>query len=1525
MQIPPPRKILFYAIVFFFSLGLSAQTVTVDDSQPDGTYSPEYVFANLDFSALQTGLLIDKAIPLANLDFFSGQATNLAVANPTRVQMVYAMLMSAATDLAAMPTPDALGRAAQIGTDFPFKIVLYEYDQLKTNAVTSGLIQVSNNQLQDIYPASQSPYVVKKVLAAAPWFTGTLKENEAYTFKIDLQSNMNADIQDISLDMGSGFISISSGQEVHFSPGPSSLSADFNLRVTLQSGEILYSQSQLPVELNVSAITPDGYGGSFTIPVTSDLPNPFDGETDRMSIVTACEDSLIRRPLLVINGFEAPRLLDFFGTTFDDIIGEIGFFSPTGNRMIDDFLSSGYDIIFLDFRDETAAIEHNADVVKQAIRIINTMKVTNEEIYCIGISLGGVLGKLALREMELDGEDHQTRQFVSVDSPLRGANIPFGFRKMLEHVAGLGIGPFGAGATTVGDQVGILGDAIATLESPAVQQLLVYHHPAYWAFYDYFTGLGALEYCEHLTISNGSQIGLGQSYDAGERMFKAQGSSGSLLAQEIGINPGIGGFAINFITSFIGTGARFKAEFWALPDGNEAKVYKGRFFASFSFVPIVWHRRKVTISGTQPMDTAPGGMSSLGDGMIDLDGVDMFHPDFCFIPSVSSLEVGPFKSIDQPLSDPFEDISDNDAVLALPETNMQAIVAVDDNLVGAGGTFNNQEHATFSTDNTGVLLSTMLNGETLTGDVQSRVFNFGDSHLEYDYSLPPPNPWPVYRTEPIIDIDLSIFNNGKLWINGGDRLGFTDLANPLNNTDSAYDVYITSGYCSGDAVTVTVDGGGLIEVGDWNNAVNKGRLHVLEDATLNMIAGGKVNIEHESGLIVEEGAAVNVKNGGQLFAEFGGKIIIKRGGILTIKTGGTLRLSQDSELKIQDGGQLIIEDDAKIQLWDGTTVDGRAVIIVKGTLQIKNEFDFSGNGYFDFFPSYKLELKAGHFKLKGEGQETRFIHIQAGVQVNFEGNDLKLEEGRIAYEDGSAIKIGIGAELTLSETKHTGSMLATGIIAEGISRFRVVASIFEELETGIEIYGFATPNAAIHSMIIKSKFTNCETALQIDNSDQMYITNSIFEGGIYAMLFNKLGTARLRNTEIFNYTNPTPSSIEDWGAIELRDVPEFDMSGGSIHDNDVGIFAPKWNEAGDLNQSNILLRNKATISNHSNYGIFMAKGGVDDNGLDYGLVLMDCAKLLDNTVGIGGRDVLLQIDAIDNSGTDIPEKLRSNHFRNPVFGDLFAICYDDRDDIFEVSARGNYWFDGDIETNIQSMHNLQNAHSPDGCVGFYPSVTVDVSNFVSEPSEKCPKRTIEDPDPPQDCDLVKTDGTILGSSVGRFGLGSENGGNYQNTSHYYNDAYLKLVAALDDDSATDAAKDQFAKLADVLEIERDQADTKCQKNVDVARILVVKSYDKPNENLRIPTIGNFTNHSNSKSLLMKVYPNPSKGIVWIEIGQPTGYIELFNSLGQKIKTIQIKNRRLQIDLNHFESGLFYFKWNDSKGTLLKTGRVIHLK
>jgi hypothetical protein len=497
--------------------------------------------------------------------------------------------------------------------------------------------------------------------------------------------------------------------------------------------------------------------------------------------------------------------------------------------------------------------------------------------------------------------------------------------------------------------------------------------------------------------------------------------------------------------------------------------------------------------------------------------------------------------------------------------------------------------------------------------------------------------------------------------------------------------------------------------------MNTGSLGIYNNCSLLVNDGGTVKLNHNTDLYIKEDATMVVAGGAEVFAAFGSRITVEEGGVLRIGGGGLLRLSQESSLDIKKGGLLILEDGAIIQLWDGQQPDGRAVVRVEGTLQIDDEFNFSGNGYFHFFPTHELILLGDQFSLEGIAQDSRFLELEYGTTLNFGAVDLELRNGRIVYGGQTMIEQSQGASLRLANTRHDGVASAVGISAQGLTNLLVTSAQFNNLETGLELFDLDSPATSVNSLVSNCTFRNCNTGLFVSEGEQLFIQHSVFQEGTYAMLFNRVLSIRSSNNEVSEYLNPQPNGPIEWGAIVLSDVPEFVSSGDDIHDNDIGIFAPATNYVdGDLNQTNIILRAQSTVRNHAQYGVYLAQGGTDENGLDYGLVLMDCANLLDNAVGIAGTDVLLQIDAIENSGSSNSQYWRSNSFRRPIGGSLFNICYEDRSDITEVSAQGNYWFDPNITSTIQSQHLLQNANIGQGCVGYYPNMPVDVSNFVAQ-------------------------------------------------------------------------------------------------------------------------------------------------------------------------------------------------------------------
>lgn len=77
-----------------------------------------------------------------------------------------------------------------------------------------------------------------------------------------------------------------------------------------------------------------------------------------------------------------------------------------------------------------------------------------------------------------------------------------------------------------------------------------------------------------------------------------------------------------------------------------------------------------------------------------------------------------------------------------------------------------------------------------------------------------------------------------------------------------------------------------------------------------------------------------------------------------------------------------------------------------------------------------------------------------------------------------------------------------------------------------------------------------------------------------------------------------------WGAVHVSNVGEYIMSGGELSNNDVGLYCPPGKYV------NVTLRGQAEVADNDFYGLHIVEGNRE--GSNYGLVTMDCAKLLNN-------------------------------------------------------------------------------------------------------------------------------------------------------------------------------------------------------------------------------------------------------------------------------------------------------------------------
>jgi len=343
-------------------------------------------------------------------------------------------------------------------------------------------------------------------------------------------------------------------------------------------------------------------------------------------------DGILDHPIIIMDGFDPgdssdiPALyaaLDFEGTNLADILRD-----------------EGFDFVALNFPEYTTDgntidggadyIQRNAMVLIELINQINAQKVGNQELVVIGPSMGGLISRYALSYMEQNGLAHDTRLFISFDSPHLGANIPVSFQYLLNYFAK---DQDIAEAQLVVDNV---------LNSPAAKEMLIDHYSGHLlagsdfeqdpnlllpvgapnfrdAFQTELNDLGFPNEVRNVTIVNGSGNGTAIG-TPGMQIIDTNIDLGNNITIDINMHFTPEAGEINNITSFTGY-------FLGIPVTNfEADA------ESFAFM-----------SG---LDSSPGGKGNLTSGLGDIDNeiIQAFlaaieQEEYSFVASMSALAI----------------------------------------------------------------------------------------------------------------------------------------------------------------------------------------------------------------------------------------------------------------------------------------------------------------------------------------------------------------------------------------------------------------------------------------------------------------------------------------------------------------------------------------------------------------------------------------------------------------------------------------------------------------------------------------------------------------------------------------------------------------------------------------------------------------------------------------------------------------------------------------------------------------------
>ncbi|MFV0500186.1 MAG: T9SS type A sorting domain-containing protein [Bacteroidales bacterium] len=258
--------------------------------------------------------------------------------------------------------------------------------------------------------------------------------------------------------------------------------------------------------------------------IVSDIPYLGVYGEAKLRIYYNKKTNKLQKPILIVDGFDPG---DTRGFASDDkgkggIWGLLSYDSIGKNVHIGDrLLDEGYDLAILNFSEYGNNIDGGADYIQRnaltcvkAIDSINILLAGNnskEQLVIIGPSMGGQITRYALKYIENNLDDfdyrgHNTRLWVSLDSPHQGANIPLGAQGAIKYFV-----PLSGDARSKYNKI---------ICSQAAKQMLLFHHttynsntldctqdPLFTAYYNEINSLGFPKNLRKVAVTNGSLNG----------------------------------------------------------------------------------------------------------------------------------------------------------------------------------------------------------------------------------------------------------------------------------------------------------------------------------------------------------------------------------------------------------------------------------------------------------------------------------------------------------------------------------------------------------------------------------------------------------------------------------------------------------------------------------------------------------------------------------------------------------------------------------------------------------------------------------------------------------------------------------------------------------------------------------------------------------------------------------------------------------------------------------------------------------
>jgi pimeloyl-ACP methyl ester carboxylesterase len=598
---------------------------------------------NKEFSLLeehtQTKILYDNVIGLSKIATKKKECITSAYFKQVYHEIQRADFLNRLPQYETLKTK---AKNAKISNQIPLAILISDFESIKPESFSDNTLQ-KNDANQFTIDSSNKPIFNKHSIAfLAPLASKTNSHQTTFILNSDAVYNTtqqsitsiriktdNSEWKEITLNIPFTIHLNQSGNQI------------VQFEIELSTGQVFSNQFKIDIPLNKNA-------QRATMAQTISATIPFQGFGESQSILGQGDyeiyldnvNQVLDKPIFLIDGFDPG---DSRNTT---MIYESLNYGNSGENLGDLVRNEGYDIIVLNFPTYTSGsqlidggadfIERNAMVLASLITQINNTKVGNEQNVIIGPSMGGLISRYALRYMEQNDQNHQTRLYISFDSPHLGANVPIGFQHLFNYLA---YGP--TGDVTIQDLV----DGV--LRSPAAKQMLLDHFDGHLsstdptafnpnitlptgapnyrnAFQTQLNTMGFPQNTRNISISNGSNNGTltgTQGMDVMNFTYNLSESQRAII--NLKFTPAAG-------------------------NTNQVSRFRGQQSIFGTWITLLESiANSQTATGSAGLDSAPGGTFNI-EGFTDETGNNdmltefldnLLIDKFSFIPTLSSLAI----------------------------------------------------------------------------------------------------------------------------------------------------------------------------------------------------------------------------------------------------------------------------------------------------------------------------------------------------------------------------------------------------------------------------------------------------------------------------------------------------------------------------------------------------------------------------------------------------------------------------------------------------------------------------------------------------------------------------------------------------------------------------------------------------------------------------------------------------------------------------------------------------------------------